>query len=212
MKEPVQVATEQNRTTESLQARVRELESENAYLRCLLEQAGISYAFHPENAEESNLYDPDQGARILPVEITHMHAQRFFSYFWGRMDVFARRYQNKTTGKTGYYPQCNNFWRKGVCPRASGAKIKCRECAYRDWTPLEARYIEAHLRGNRPDASDVIGVYPLFANGTCRFLVFDFDNHGTDAELISGSSLKEKLRPLLHAGLDLPYWTRVRNP
>ena len=28
----------------------------------------------------------------------------------------------------------------------------------------------------------MIGVYPLFSNGTCRFLVFDFDNHEKEAE------------------------------
>ena len=28
----------------------------------------------------------------------------------------------------------------------------------------------------------MIGVYPLLANGTCRFLVYDFDNHEKDAE------------------------------
>ena len=27
------------------------------------------------------------------------------------------------------------------------------------------------------NGTDVIGVYPLLADGTCRFLVFDFDNH-----------------------------------
>ena len=30
--------------------------------------------------------------------------------------------------------------------------------------------------------SDVIGVYPLLPNGTCRFIVFDFDNHEKGAE------------------------------
>lgn len=30
-----------------------------------------------------------------------------------------------------------------------------------------------HLRGNSYAAKDVIGVYPLFSDGTCRFLVFD---------------------------------------
>ena len=39
-----------------------------------------------------------------------------------------------------------------------------------------------HLRGNSYAAKDVIGVYPLFSDGTCRFLVFDFDNHEKDAE------------------------------
>ena len=32
------------------------------------------------------------------------------------------------------------------------------------------------------NASDVIGVYPLLKNNTCRFLVFDFDNHEKNAE------------------------------
>jgi len=42
--------------------------------------------------------------------------------------------------------------------------------------------ILAHLRGKSYNASDVIGVYPLLTNGTCRFLVYDFDNHEKGAE------------------------------
>jgi len=34
-----------------------------------------------------------------------------------------------------------------------------------------------HLLGYKEDGSDVIGIYPLFPDGTCRFIVFDFDNH-----------------------------------
>ena len=36
--------------------------------------------------------------------------------------------------------------------------------------------IMSHLKGN-----EVIGVYPLYKDNTCRFLVFDFDNHDKDA-------------------------------
>ena len=32
------------------------------------------------------------------------------------------------------------------------------------------------------NGSDVLGVYPLFPDGTCRFIVFDFDNHEKGAE------------------------------
>ena len=39
-----------------------------------------------------------------------------------------------------------------------------------------------HLKGEREDASDVIGVYPLLPDDTCRFIVFDFDNHENGAE------------------------------
>lgn len=42
--------------------------------------------------------------------------------------------------------------------------------------------ITAHLLGYKEDGSDVIGVYPLLPDGTCRFIVFDFDNHEKGAE------------------------------
>lgn len=34
--------------------------------------------------------------------------------------------------------------------------------------------------GNKTDGSDVIGMYPLFPDDTCRFLVFDFDDHADE--------------------------------
>ena len=39
------------------------------------------------------------------------------------------------------------------------------------------------MQGNSYNASDVIGVYPLLSNGTCRFMVFDFDNHDKEASI-----------------------------
>ena len=42
--------------------------------------------------------------------------------------------------------------------------------------------IMEHLKGEKEDASDVIGVYPLLPDDTCRFIVFDFDNHEKGAE------------------------------
>lgn len=162
-----------------LQNKIASLEAENALLKSLLAQAGISYEL-PAFSGESIAIAPqesNQGERILPLEIMFQHARRFFSYFWGRMDVFARRYQSKTTGKAGYFPQCDHFWKKGICPKALGRKIKCKDCPHRAWTPLNPAHIEAHLRGAKADGSDVIGVYPLFPDGTCRFMVFDFDHH-----------------------------------
>lgn len=164
-----------------LEEKISVLQKENARLKALLDKAGIDYSLDEQKYYKKEMYDPNQGDRIIPVEITHNHARRFFSYFWGRMDVYSKRFQNKTTGKVGYFPQCDNFWKRGICPKASSKKIKCTECKYCAWTKLGAYQIEAHLRGNKPDASDVIGVYPLFPDGTCRFLVFDFDYHGKDA-------------------------------
>lgn len=166
-----------------LQSKICILETENSRLKALLDQSGIPYFPEEKSAgtNESLKPDPDQGARIIQVPVTRTLANRFFSYFWGRMDVYSKRSQSKKTGKAGYYPQCDNFW-TDICPRKTGAKMQCRNCLHRVWTKLKIEQIEAHLRGNKPDGSDVIGIYPLFSDGTCRFLVFDFDNHEKGAE------------------------------
>ncbi|MBR2791032.1 MAG: hypothetical protein IKE12_00020, partial [Erysipelotrichaceae bacterium] len=123
---------------ETLKARIVELERENAYLKQVIEKAGInSSPGYVCDKPDTHVLDPDQGARILPVDITLNHARQFFSYFWGRLDVYSKRSLNKTTGKAGYYPQCDNFWRKGICPKAAGLKVKCKECNNRCWTKLE---------------------------------------------------------------------------
>ena len=169
---------------ESLKAQLKKLEKENDYLKSILRDAGIDYTFADQvsKPETEPAFALNQGSRIIPVKITRNHARQFFSYFWGRLDVYSKRFQNKVTGKSGYFPQCDNFWRRGICPKASGIKAKCKNCNNRCWTKLEGVQIEDHLRGMREDASDVIGIYPLFPDGTCRLLVFDFDNHDKCAE------------------------------
>ena len=77
----------------ALQNRITELEKENAYLKSLLDNAGISYsAIEPVLNSTQELYDKNQGDRIIPVQITHNHVRAFFSYFCGRMDVFSKRW------------------------------------------------------------------------------------------------------------------------
>ncbi len=157
------------------------LEKENEYLKSLLDQAGISYDLSHISAIDDVPFDPAQGARILPHEITELDARRFYSMFWGRTDVHAKRSVKKSTGEAGYYPQCNNFWKSG-CPRVNGSKIKCQDCKNKAYTQLRPKQIMGHLKGTAENATDVIGIYPLFPDDTCRFLVFDFDNHGVGAE------------------------------
>jgi hypothetical protein len=87
----------------------------------------------------------------------------------------------KRNAKKGYYTQCNNFWITGVCPKKSGENVKCQNCPARDYKELKIPIILEHLKGTKEDCSDVIGLYPLFPDGTCWFLVFDFDNHDEEA-------------------------------
>ena len=167
-----------------LQKQLNELQLENQLLKNILDRSGISYMQelkHLREPEGTESFDLNQGARIThPKEITDKMVNIFLTYFWGRPDVYAKRSEKKN-GESGYYPQCNNFWTE-ICPRKHEQKIKCKDCSYRSDKQLTKKEIRAHLEGRSYNASDVIGVYPLFPNGTCRFLVFDFDNHGEDAE------------------------------
>lgn len=165
---------------EELKDRIKCLEIENQYLKNLLTRAGIPYT-DMASAEDSKIYDPNQGARIIHRDITDDDANLFFSMFWGRTDVYSKRTIKKTTGEVNYYTQCYNFWKKG-CPRITGSKIKCQDCERQSYKKLEKEQIIAHLKGNAEDATDVIGIYPLLTDDTCRFIVFDFDNHEKDAE------------------------------
>lgn len=89
-------------STQELQNKIAYLEKENQYLKSLLDNAGISYDI-PLSVEKQSIFDPDQGARILPKEITAEDANAFFSMFWGRTDVHSKRTIKKSTGEVSYY-------------------------------------------------------------------------------------------------------------
>lgn len=60
--------------------------------------------------------------------------------------------------------------------------VNCKDCKSRSYKTITKKDILNHLQGNSYNASDVIGVYPLLSNGTCRFMALDFDNHDKGAE------------------------------
>ena len=168
-----------------LQKKLNDLQLENQILKNILDKAGLSYHKELSKLRQSGskeAFDPEQGKRIIhPQAITENMANQFFSMFWGRQDVYAKRSVNKETGKAAYYPQCNNFW-TNVCHKKIKDGINCKNCKNRSYKAITKKDILNHLQGNAYNASDVIGVYPLLSNGTCRFMVFDFDNHDKDAE------------------------------
>ena len=168
-----------------LQKQLNDLQLENQILKNILNKAGLSYYKELSPLRQSEIkedYDPEQGKRIIhPLTITEKMANRFFGMFWGRQDVYAKRSVNKETGKAAYYPQCNNFW-TNVCHKKIKDGVNCRDCKNRSYKTITKKDILNHLQGNAYNATDVIGVYPLLRNGTCRFMVFDFDNHDKGAE------------------------------
>lgn len=177
MRDPIENVTR-------LQKQLNNLQLENQVLKNILDKAGLSYQNELASIRKTDTkedFDPEQGKRIVhPKEITDRMAKLFFSFFWGRTDVYAKRNVNKN-GEAAYYPQCDNFWSDN-CHRKLNTHIDCKDCKYCSYTRLDLLTILMHLRGNSYAAKDVIGVYPLFSDGTCRFLVFDFDNHEKNAE------------------------------
>lgn len=103
---------------------IARLESEIRYLKGLLNDNGIPYDYEAY---------VEAIKREEPVEIefpvlTAEHAILFYSYFRGRKDVYVKR-----NAKKGYYTQCNNFWKAGICPKERGEKVKCQECPAKDY-------------------------------------------------------------------------------
>ena len=86
----------------------------------------------------------------------------FRSLFKGREDIYARRWENSKTNKSGYSPAKKN-----------------REILL----PITDEVIKNHLQGQDPKEplfygkrqDFVIGVYPLLLDETCCFLAVDFD-------------------------------------
>lgn len=151
---------------------IQKLQKENNELKYLLKANKIPLSSSIENdtLESIEEYDLDQASRIIDERINYDVANKFFYMFWGRMDVFARRGKNG-----GYFTQCDNRW-NSTCPIYNGKIKKCeKDCANRKYSTLSKEIIYKHLNG-----SDSIGIYPLFENNTCRFIVFDFDNHNKD--------------------------------
>jgi superfamily II DNA or RNA helicase len=77
------------------------------------------------------------------------------SLFAGRTDVFASRWENTATGKSGWSPV--------AVGGRTGARLG-------DYAALDDAAVAAHLSGHR-----TLGVYPLIEGDRCRFLACDFD-------------------------------------
>ena len=88
---------------DSLRKLVRDLQDENRKLKEQLKKANIAYEskkIFEEKIEDTSEYDPDQGGRILSKYITEDLVNQYYSMFWGRTDVYAKRGKNG-----GYFPQ-----------------------------------------------------------------------------------------------------------
>lgn len=97
----------------------------------------------------------------------------FRSLFRGRDDVYPKRFESRTSGKTGYSPVCANEWVRGICEKP---RVKCATCQHRQFLSVTDEVIGWHLTGrDNRDNDFVAGVYPMMLDETCFFLAMDFD-------------------------------------
>ena len=104
----------------------------------------------------------------------------FRSLFCGRTNVYAKRYYNLKSGKSGYAPVCANAGTPHLCNKK---KYSCGECPFRELIPLSDKVICNHIIGKDEFARDVIGIYPIFPDNTVRFLAIDLDKENWRTDL-----------------------------
>ncbi|MCD8294048.1 MAG: DEAD/DEAH box helicase family protein [Clostridia bacterium] len=135
----------------------------------------LAYIAEEEKEEEKAQPAPEPLERKQVTAASPMEdkLELFRSLFKGRPDVFAKRWQSKA-GKSGYSPVCANEWSQ-VCDKRN---VKCKDCKFREWVPLEDKDLVAHFKGAREDCRDVVGIYPMLDDDMCSLLVADFDDDG----------------------------------
>lgn len=169
--------------------RYNELESENN--RLLEENDRLRR--QPGSAEI-----PNENVEIPVIEVTLINKyssstekiELFRSLFKGRDEVFARRWQSVSTGKSGYQPVCENEWADGLCDKR---KYKCSNCPNRLLKPLTDEDVYKHLEGKDVLARDVIGIYPMLQDETCHFLCVDFDDEAFEQDVSAFREVCEEL-------------------
>ena len=130
----------------------------------------------------------------------------FRSLFRGRVDMYARRFDSRKTGKSGYAIACANEWVRGICEKP---RNKCAECPNRRFLPVTDDVIRWHLSGRDDDGHPfVAGVYPLLRDDTCFFLAVDFDKSAwrDDADAFLDTCRQLHLPAALERSRSGPRW------
>ena len=150
---------------EELQQEIWRLSAENLRLKDLLTTHGISWQ--------------SECASLPPVDIAMEKERRialFMKLFCARKDFYAERWKGKD-GRKGYAPACSNRW-KPICPKRTQKGIKCHGCSEHAWIPFTEEVAYRHLVGQDERGKPfVAGTYALLEDSSCKFLVFDFDDH-----------------------------------
>jgi superfamily II DNA or RNA helicase len=139
----------------AVEAELARLRAENARLLKLLKLTPQQAA--PPGPAQASYFEAPPGL------VHHRSAEDdkvafFGALFAARTDVYAIRFDNHRTGKSGWVPAVRGGWQKGV---------RHEDRAY---LPLTPGVLAAHLKGEVH-----IGLYPLVDGDKCWWLAADFD-------------------------------------
>ena len=108
----------------------------------------------------------------------------FRSLFRGREDVFARRWESRRTGKSGYSPACANEWDPLLCGKARVQEVPERQTAL---NAVSMRSFASPTRKSRSISKAFRSwEYIRFSvDETCWFLAADFDDGAWQEDIAS---------------------------
>jgi hypothetical protein len=135
-----------------------ELESlrrENARLRKLLKLTAAEAA--PARGTQVAWFDKSPGP-VNASSVPQAKVAFYAALFGARKDVYAVRWENARSGRSGWMPAVEGGWRKGS------------KAADQRYLPLTPEVLAAHLTGEVH-----IGLYPMLPGDQTCWLAADFD-------------------------------------
>jgi superfamily II DNA or RNA helicase len=139
----------------ALREQVARLGAENARLLRLLELT--PQQARPPGPEQAGLFHTSPGA-VHAGSPPAAKVAFFAALFAARTDVYALRWENSRSGRSGWMPAVRGGWRKSV------------SVAQREYLPVTEEILTAHLSGELD-----LGLYPLLDGDRCWWLAADFD-------------------------------------
>jgi len=126
---------------------------------CVIKAAKLK-TLKQQNANTSQLSTPQK-------------LQLFYSYFRGRPDVYATKWESSKTGKTGFSPHGEGQW---VVKDGKNKK------EIDNYYPYTLETVNDHIRTKKYDFKMGAGIYPILEDDTTYLVVLDFDGEGAEAE------------------------------
>ena len=133
------------------------LREENARLRALLGMDARPVDGHAVAWSPTMLANSPDGPVIDGNASNAAKLELFRARFGARSDVYAHRWENASTGRSGWSPATRGGWSRSRRPGS-------------EYLALTDDVIASHLRGEA-----TIGIYPLLRGDACTLLACDFD-------------------------------------